>query len=168
MCATHDIEYYGCFCPDCFMLNRPPRSEVSEVEIRMTVVAGGVVWVELETGKEVFTEATSTDTFEHRPFIERKTTMYCHTHFKTFYSHENCPVCSDVDDGTPRYYVYAGYNYYVGSQCKTIKLIGMYKQLVEAQVALKNEELHQIESEDQYCWMQQRPYVLTPDDMSEE
>ena len=125
-------------------------------------------WVELETGKEVFTEATNTDTFEHRPFKERGTTMYCLKHFKSYYNNDNCPVCSDVDDGEPRYYVYAGYNYYDGSRGKTIKLIGVYKQLTDAQVALNDEELQQVEYEDQYCWMQQRPYVLTHDDMNEE
>lgn len=125
-------------------------------------------WVELATGREVFTEATNVDTFEHRPLIERKTTMYCHAHFKTFYNHENCPVCSDVDDGKPRYYVYAGYNYYSGSTGKTINLIGMYKDLSDAQTALKNEQLCQVEYEDQFCWMQQQPYVSKPDDMSEE
>lgn len=39
-CATHDIEYHGCFCPDCFMPNRPARSEVGNVNIRMTFASG--------------------------------------------------------------------------------------------------------------------------------
>lgn len=126
-----------------------------------------MIWVELKGGKEVFTEATNTDIFEHRPFIERKTTMYCHAHFKTFYGHESCPVCSDVDDGKPRYYVYSAYNCYSPTG-KSIKLIGIYKELAAAQIALWNEEFYQIEYADQYCWMQKEPYVLKPEDMGAE
>lgn len=92
--------------------------------------------------------------------------MYCHEHFICF--EKECPVCDDNEEGVRKYYVYSAYNYYQGSNCKTIKLKGVYTDIGDAKKALDMELLHQIEYEDQFCWINDCPYVKTQDDMNEE
>lgn len=46
-CATHDIEYYGCFCPECFAPKGGyVKGDGPPVNIRMTFGEDGSVTVE--------------------------------------------------------------------------------------------------------------------------